>query len=79
MGRGSPSFQLPDPLSCHSFSLFPFPIPLQSYSLSSIRGIALNTAVAGLLAKGAVEPAPSTPDYYSRLFVTPKVTEPPVC
>ena len=49
-------------------------IPLPSYSPSSIRGIVFNTAVADLLAKGAVEPAPSTLGYYSRFFVTPKVT-----
>ena len=30
--------------------------------------------VADLREKGAVEPAPSGPSYYSRLFVTPKVT-----
>ena len=50
------------------------PITLPSYSPSSIRGIALSTAVADLREKGAVEPAPSSPGYYSRLFVTPKVT-----
>ena len=55
-------------------SLSAVPIPFPSYSPSSIRGIALNTAVADLLAKGAVEPAPSTPGYYSCLFVSHKVT-----
>ena len=48
-------------------------IPLPSYSPSSIRGIALSNAVADLQEKGAIEPAPSSPGYYSRLFVTPKV------
>ena len=43
------------------------PIPLPSYSPSSIRGLALS-------AKGAIEPAPPFPGYYSHLFVTPKVT-----
>ena len=55
-------------------SLSTVPIPLPSYSPSSIGGIALNAAVADLIAKGAVEPAPLTPGFYSRLFVTPKVT-----
>ena len=50
------------------------PIPLPSYSLSSIRGLALSAAVADLRVKGAVEPAPPSSGFYSRLFVTPKVT-----
>ena len=36
--------------------------------------MALTAAVADPCAKGAVEPAPSGPGFYSRLFVTPKVT-----
>ena len=56
------------------FRVIPFlsrvPIPLPSYSPSSIRGMALSAAVADLQEKGAVEPAPSFPGYYSRLFVT---------
>ena len=50
------------------------PIPLPSYSPSSIQGLALNAAVADLSAKGAIGPAPPSPGYYSCLFVTPKVT-----
>ena len=50
------------------------PIPLPSYTPSSIRGIALAAAVKDLLFKGAIEPASSGPGFYSRLFVTPKVT-----
>ena len=50
------------------------PIPLPSYSLSSIRGLALTAAVADLREKGAIELAPPSPGYYSCLFVTPKVT-----
>ena len=50
------------------------PIPLPSYSPSSIRGIALSAVVADLCAKGAIEPAPASPGYYSHLSVTPKVT-----
>ena len=54
--------------------LSPVPIPLPSYFPTSIRGIALQAAVADLSAKGAVEPTPSGSGFYSRLFVTPKVT-----
>ena len=50
------------------------PLPLLSYSPSSVRGLALASAVSDLVAKEAIEPAPPTPGYYSRLFVTPKVT-----
>ena len=49
-------------------------IPLPSYTPSSIQGIALAAAVKDLLSKGAIEPASSGPGFYSRLFVTPKVT-----
>ena len=60
------------------FRVIPFlsrvPIPLPSYSSSSIRGMALRAAVADLQGKGVVELAPSSRGYYSRLFVTPKVT-----
>ena len=49
------------------------PIPLPSYSPSSIKRLALVAAVKDLLSKGAIEPA-SGPGFYSRLFVTPKVT-----
>ena len=50
------------------------PIPLPSYSPSSIRGLALAAAMKDLLSKGAIEPASPGPGFYSRLFVTPKVT-----
>ena len=49
-------------------------LSLPSYSPSSIRGIALAAAVVDLQEKEAIEPAPSSPGYYSRLFVTPRVT-----
>ena len=49
-------------------------IPLPSYSPSSIKGLALVAAVKDLLSKGAIEPASPGPGFYSRLFVTPKVT-----
>ena len=60
-------FHSPPPLSST-------PIPLPSYTPSSIRGIALAAAVKDLLSKGAIKPASSGPGFYSRLFVTPKVT-----
>ena len=50
------------------------PIPLPSYSPSSIKGLALTAVVADLREKGAIEPAPPSPGYYSRLFVTPELT-----
>ena len=50
------------------------PLPLPSYSANSVRGLALSAAVSDLRAKDAIEPASSEPGFYSRLFVTPKVT-----
>ena len=65
------SYQLPfasrPPLS-------PTPIPLPSYSPSSVREVAFSASVEDLLSKGAIEPTSSEPGFYSRLFVTPKVT-----
>ena len=51
------------------------PIPLPSYSPSSIKGAALEEVTLGLIAKGAVElvPLPS-PGFYSRLFVVWKTS-----
>ena len=59
-------------LSRHPLSSIPLPLP--SYNPSSIRGLAFADAVSDRVAKAAIEPAPPTPGYYSRLFVTPKVT-----
>ena len=50
------------------------PVPLPSYSPNSIWGLALSASVSDLQMKGAIEPASSEPGFYSRLFVTPKVT-----
>ena len=58
-------------LSCLRLSSTPVPLP--SYSPSSIRGLALSAAVADLQSKAAIEPASSEPGFYSCLFVTPKV------
>ena len=64
-----------------TFSLFhshpplsSMPFPLPSYSPSSIKGLALVTAVKDLLSKGAIEQVSPGPGFYSRLFITPKVT-----
>ena len=46
------------------------PIPMPSYSPTSITGAALEEVTLGLIVKGAVELAPLTsPGFYSRLFV----------
>ena len=51
------------------------PVPMPSYSPSSIKGAALEEVALGLIAKGAVElvPLPS-PGFYSRLFVVWKTS-----
>ena len=49
------------------------PLPLPSYSPNSIRGLALSDTVSALVQE-AIEIAPRSPGFYSRLFVTPKVT-----
>ena len=54
--------------------LSPTPIPLPSYSPTSVRGLALSASVSDLRMKGAIELASSEPGFYSCLFVTPKVT-----
>ena len=54
--------------------LSPTPIPLPSYTPSSVRGLALSAAGKDLLSKGAVEPTSPGLGFYSRLFVMPKVT-----
>ena len=55
-------------------SLSVHPIALPSYSPHSIKGKALSQEVRALLEKGAIEPAPSDPGFYSRLFVVEKAT-----
>ena len=46
------------------------PIPMPSYSPTSIKGAALEEVTLGLIVKGAVELAPlPSPGFYSRLFV----------
>ena len=60
-------FDCPPPLSeC--------PVSLPAYSPHSIRGVALNQELQNLLRKGAVEPAPQSPGFYSRLFLVKKAS-----
>ena len=55
-------------LSAPPFSNVPIPMP--SYSPTSIKGAALEEVTLGLIAKGAVELAPlPSPGFYSHLFV----------
>ena len=48
------------------------PLPIPSYPPSSIRGRALEKEFLDLLQKRAIEQAPQTPGFYSRLFVVQK-------
>ena len=50
------------------------PINLPSYSPSSIKGKALRHELLALQEKGAVQLAPPTPGYYSRMFVVQKAS-----
>ena len=50
------------------------PIHLPSYSPSSIKGRALSQEILALREKGAIEPAPPSPGYYSRVFVVMKAS-----
>ena len=49
-------------------------IPLPSYSPMSIKGKALQGEIEALIAEGAVETAPSSPGFYSHLFVVQKAS-----
>ena len=55
-------------------SLSPVPIPLPINTPSSTKRIALRGEVVALLAKGAIEPAPPSPSFYSHLFVVWKTS-----
>ena len=50
------------------------PLSLPAYSPQSIRGVALTQELQNLLRKGAVEPAPQSPGFYSRLFLVQKAS-----
>ena len=60
-------FRMPPPLSST-------PIILDSYSPQSVKGRALDEEIQALRSKGAVEPAPPTPGFFSRMFVVTKAT-----
>ena len=48
------------------------PLSLPAYSPQSIKGVALTQELQNLLRKGAVEPAPQSPGFYSCLFLVQK-------
>ena len=48
------------------------PLSLPAYSPQSIKVVALTQELQNLLRKGAVEPAPRSPGFYSRLFLVQK-------
>ena len=50
------------------------PLSLPAYSPQSIKGVALSQELQTLLRKGAVEPAPQSPGFYSRLFLVQKAS-----
>ena len=50
------------------------PIGFDSYAPNSIRGQALEGELQALVVKGAVEPAPPSPGFYSRMFVVQKAS-----
>ena len=54
--------------------LFERPLSLPAYSRHSIKGVALTQELQTLLRKGAVEPAPQSPGFYSRLFLVRKAS-----
>ena len=64
LGGGSPEEGV-----CVLHPLFPTPIILDSYFLQSVKGRALDEEIQALRRKGAVEPAPPTPGFFSRMFV----------
>ena len=50
------------------------PLSLPAYSPQSIKGVALTQELQNLLRKGAIEPAPQSPGFYSRLFLAQKAS-----
>ena len=57
---------------CIQPPLSPTPIILDLYSPQSVKGRALEEEIQALRRKGAVEPAPPTPGFYSCMFVVTK-------
>ena len=50
------------------------PLSLPAYSPQSIKGVALTQELQNLIRKGAVQPAPQSPGFYSRLFLVQKAS-----
>ena len=50
------------------------PLSLPAYTPQSVKGVALTQELQNLLRKGAVEPAPQSPGFYSRLFLVQKAS-----
>ena len=50
------------------------PLSLPAYYPQSIKGVALTQELQSLLRKGAVEPAPQSPGFYSHLFLVQKTS-----
>ena len=71
MGSGGSAGWLSDPLRP---PLSERPLSLPAYSPQSIKGVALTQELQTLLRKGAVEPAPQSPGFYSRLFLVQKAS-----
>ena len=72
VGRGGLAVRLPDSFSCSSISLPCSDTPTELFPF--VYPGSCSDMVVDMRVKGAIEPAPSSPGYYSRLFVTPKVT-----
>ena len=73
VGGGGSEMGVSDPF-LRSSTLSLVPVPFVSYSPGSIKGKALLGEVHSLIAKGAVEPAPPSLGFYSRLFVVWKTS-----
>ena len=73
LGGGSLEGGVCDSLS-HASPLSTTPIILDSYSPQSVMGRALDDEIQALHRKGAVEPAPPTSGFFSRMFVVTKAT-----
>ena len=54
--------------------LSPVPLRFQSYLHDSVKAEALEQELLALLEKGAIESAPHSPGYYSRMFVVQKAS-----
>ena len=71
MGSGGSAGWLSDSLRPSASSIRTSSLP---YSPQSIKGVALTQELQTLLRKGAVQPAPQSPGFYSRLFLVQKAS-----